>query len=313
MIIGHENIVNFFNKAIENNRLSHAYCLVGSEHVGKRKVADFVSSKILGVKEEMLFSSPDFFVVNKQKDEKTGKTKKDISVEQVRELINFVSMKPFAKGGRKVCIIDGADNMNVKGYNALLKTLEEPSDRTVLFLLVSDEQNVLLTIKSRCQMLYLQRVSSDLILNYLESSGIDKNKSLKIVEYALGLPGLAISFASNDSVLEDYENEVLRFESFIGKSFYDKIKIAETLFSDKEDHIAARDRLLWILQLWRKLILNHLRCQNGRKNFSAHNSDANWSRCNFLKVDERIRTAEENILNNVHPRLLIENILLYLP
>ena len=72
-----------------------------------------------------------------------------ISIEQIRELIHAVSLKP-GEGGYKISVIVGADRLNVAAANAFLKTLEEPPPRSVLILLSTEPQRMLETILSRC-------------------------------------------------------------------------------------------------------------------------------------------------------------------
>ena len=73
-----------------------------------------------------------------------------IKVDEVRELIEQLT-QTAQQGGFRVVIIQGADRMNQSASNALLKTLEEPGERTCLILLASQLESVLPTIRSRCQ------------------------------------------------------------------------------------------------------------------------------------------------------------------
>jgi DNA polymerase III subunit delta' len=72
-----------------------------------------------------------------------------ITVEQMRELMREIQLKP-AEAGYKVAIIAAADRLNTQAANAFLKTLEEPSARSVLILLSTEPQRLLDTIQSRC-------------------------------------------------------------------------------------------------------------------------------------------------------------------
>lgn len=75
-----------------------------------------------------------------------------IAVEQVRDMLQWANMKSY-EGGYKVAVIAYADHLNANAANAFLKTLEEPPDKTFLFLLVQNPQYLLPTIVSRCQKL----------------------------------------------------------------------------------------------------------------------------------------------------------------
>src|SRR5688572_2214440 len=76
-----------------------------------------------------------------------------ISIDQIRELIQTISLKP-TEADYKFAIISGADRMNVQAANAFLKTLEEPPARSVLVLLTISIEQVLETIRSRCLRLH---------------------------------------------------------------------------------------------------------------------------------------------------------------
>jgi hypothetical protein len=80
--------------------------------------------------------------------------KKMISVDQIRELVDEATMRPY-EGRTKVFLIDPADGLSVGGSNSLLKTLEEPS-RDTTFLLITRSPDLLLpTIRSRSQAIYV--------------------------------------------------------------------------------------------------------------------------------------------------------------
>ena len=89
-IIGHKRILQFFDSVIEHDNLSHAYCFTGPGSVGKRTVAKTLAAKILNVDLEKLNTSLDFSLVERAINEKTGKMRKDISIEQIRNLISVL-------------------------------------------------------------------------------------------------------------------------------------------------------------------------------------------------------------------------------
>ena len=140
--------------------LAHAYLLRGKRGVGKFQFAKALSAWCLchnpqenqacgHCKECALLqarSHPDFRIL--EPDEPS----KPIRIDKIR-MLNEFSGQTAQQGGRKVIIINSAEMMNMNAANALLKCLEEPS-KNMLFLLVSAHaENMLLTIKSRCQQL----------------------------------------------------------------------------------------------------------------------------------------------------------------
>lgn len=293
-IIGHHQIINFFDKVIDNANLSHAYCFVGSEHLGKRKVAEYLASKILEVDNKKLYQNFDFVFIDQEIDEKTEKTKRDITVKQIRELREQLSKRSYG-GGFKVAIIDNAEKLNSEAANALLKTLEEPADKTIIFLLTKDEKQLPETIISRCQLINFFPVRKhDIKTNLAEF--YDEELVEEVISLSGGLPGLAINWLENKEMLANYKKEIQRFHSLFGEPFYKKLSIVEDLFGDKTDHIAARQHLLEVLDIWQSGLM--------KENLEATKN---------VSLQDQIFTTKDLLLKNVHPRLLVENILLNIP
>ncbi len=297
-IIGHNKILNFFDKAIKNDHLSHAYLFVGPEQVGKKTVAEVIATGLLQTTREKVKSNPDFYFTDQLFDEKTGKTKKNITISQMRELREHLSRRSYT-GGYKVAVIDGADKMNIEAANALLKTLEEPSQGSVLFLITDNDEALPQTIRSRCQTIYFGLVKDDDLNILLENK---KNIDQEIIKLSQGRPGRLLDWIENEDNFLDYKKEIDRFKSLFGKPFFEKLKNVEELFGDKSDHIATRGNLDDVLSIWqsqlREKILTNIESQENK---------------NFLQIEKRILQAQTLLQQNIHPRLLVENILLLIP
>ncbi|EKE06918.1 MAG: DNA polymerase III, delta prime subunit [uncultured bacterium] len=296
-IIGHKQVTDFFAKVIENDNLSHAYCFTGPKSVGKLKVAQHLAAQILNIAEDKLFSSPDFILVEQIIKEKTGKLSKDIGVEQIRKSISFLNRSSFSKDGYKVAIIDRADLLNISASNAFLKTLEEPRSKTILFLIVEDDNKLLATIRSRCQTIHFSLVANDDMKSYLETLSLSEEKKNIILKQSCGLAGLAVQLATDEEFYKNYFEEVTRFNNIFGKYFYEKLQLVEDLFGDKTDHIQARNNLIRVLNIWQMQL--HLLLKENSINKKL-----------FLNIYNSIKQANKLLLQNVHPRLLVENILL---
>lgn len=91
----------------------------------------------------------DFFVVEKQYDDKKNRIKDSVAVEDVRKVAPFLRMKASHAGGWRVVIIDDADTMTRSAQNAILKILEEPPEKTLLILIAHRPGALLPTIHSR--------------------------------------------------------------------------------------------------------------------------------------------------------------------
>jgi DNA polymerase-3 subunit delta' len=99
-------------------------------------------------------SHPRLCVLRRATDDKTGRLRSQITVDEVRRLRSFFNLSA-ADGGRRVVIVDSADEMNPSAANAILKVLEEPPLRTTLLLVAHQPLSLLPTIRSRCRTLRL--------------------------------------------------------------------------------------------------------------------------------------------------------------
>lgn len=128
-----------------------------------------------------------------------------IKVDQIRDVVNFVNETSMQNGFR-VIIINRAHHLNHHAANALLKTLEEPPSNT-LFILLSGEVNRLqATIKSRCQILTLQKPSPDVALHWLQLQLPESHSfSRETLDIALnmveGVPLKALSVLLDDTMM----------------------------------------------------------------------------------------------------------------
>ncbi|RDK88493.1 DNA polymerase III subunit [Marinirhabdus gelatinilytica] len=110
----------------------------------------------------------------------------NINVDEAADLLKTLSLKSF-EGGFKVVIAWMADNMNTQCANKILKLLEEPPERTVLLLLTEQEEQLIGTIRSRCQILHFPLLSEEDIATYLvEKRGLDAKNALQVSHRAGG-------------------------------------------------------------------------------------------------------------------------------
>lgn len=157
--------------AYHQNRLSHAYLLSGVSGLGKTHFAREFARFLLCEKEPnhrtsycgacrgcllmQAESHPDFMLI--QPEEKSH----SIKIDQIREMTQKTAQTAHA-GGYQVIVISPADAMPVFAANALLKTLEEPTGKIIIFL-IDDQKGVLpATIMSRCQKIFFSDAHIDL-------------------------------------------------------------------------------------------------------------------------------------------------------
>ncbi|MBM3856333.1 MAG: hypothetical protein FJ390_00030 [Verrucomicrobia bacterium] len=130
-------------KAMEEQRLGHAYLITGSFHDGMETIAEELAAMVLSCSLLEVKMHPDVHIV-----EPESKSRK-ILTEQMRGLEEALHLKP-QQSHYKIAIIHDAERMVSSAANAFLKTLEEPPDQTLLLLTTSIPEALLETIRSRC-------------------------------------------------------------------------------------------------------------------------------------------------------------------
>lgn len=160
----------------------HALLLSGPAGMGKSTVANWLS--------EQLQVGPQTLIIEPEK----GKT--SIGVEAVRALEHFVSLKSTSEQPvNRLVRIDDAHLLTPEAQNAMLKTLEEPPVGTLLLFTSSQQEALLSTVRSRMQVLEVQKPSTDQLKAGLPA-GSDKDR---IIALSGGLPGLAFALANDDT------------------------------------------------------------------------------------------------------------------
>ena len=138
-----------------------------------------------------------------------------ISVDDIRTQVNnTVDIKPY-QGPYKIYIVPEADLMTTQAQNALLKTLEEPPEYAVIFLLTENAEKLLPTITSRCVMLKLRNIRDKLIRKYLmEKLEVPDYKADICTAFAQGNMGKAIMLAQSEHFGE-IRDEVVQLLKYI--------------------------------------------------------------------------------------------------
>ena len=143
-------------------------------------------------------SDPGLFHITRRVNEKTGRLRDMIVAEDVRRLNRFLSLSA-TEGGRRVVLIDSADEMNTQAANALLKMLEEPPARTTLLLVSHQPAGLLPTIRSRCRDLRLQPLGEDDMAAALDQAGLPPEAATQaITQLSGGSVGEAVRLVALD-------------------------------------------------------------------------------------------------------------------
>lgn len=207
--IGHNQQIERLSALLESGELPHAFCFSGAHGLGKRKIANALFEAIAGVE---LQRYPDMWVIEREINKKTKELKKQISVEQIRDLKDQLVKTSLSKG-KKLVLIKESETLSIAAQNSLLKTLEEPRGDALIILLASSAQALLPTIQSRCQIINFQPLNSESIKSFLgyhpDFIGSEASDLDLIAELSLGIPGRALDLSS--STLESDLNFIEQF------------------------------------------------------------------------------------------------------
>lgn len=136
-------------------------------------------------------SDPGLLTIRRGADDKTGKLRSQIVVDDVRKLRDFFGLTA-AEGGRRVVIVDAADDMNASAANALLKLLEEPPGGAMLLLVAHQPSRLLPTIRSRCRELRCQPLNPADMARALEQATGAADGGTALAQLSGGSVGEAI-------------------------------------------------------------------------------------------------------------------------
>ncbi len=173
-------------------------------------------------------SEPRLFLLRRGWDAQRKALRREITVDEVRRLNGFFQLSA-ADGGRRVVVVDCADDLNTNAANALLKLLEEPPENATL-LLVSHQPSALLpTIRSRCRILRCQPLGPDDLERAMSDAGMGETgrEGAALAELAGGSVGAAIRLSGQDG-LKAYREIVTLMQSLPGLDRPAALRLAES-------------------------------------------------------------------------------------
>ena len=222
---GHEAAEAEVLAALSGGRSHHAWLLTGPRGIGKAtfawRIARFLLAGADAPAEAGLFgeapppetldippdhpvvrrvaalSDPGCHLIRRAWDGDRKRLKSQITVDEVRKLNAFFGLSA-AEGGKRVVIVDSADEMNPSAANALLKVLEEPPKRATLLLVSHQPARLLPTIRSRCRVLRLSPLGPEALAQALAQAGANVEDSVALGELAAGSAGDALRLLAQD-------------------------------------------------------------------------------------------------------------------
>ena len=237
-----------------------------------------------------------------------------IGVDEAEAVVKKLKLKSY-EGGFKVMIIWMAEKMNIAAANKLLKLIEEPPEKTVFLLITENEEQIINTIKSRCQALHFPALSEQDIANTLVvNHQIDDNKAANIAHQAEGNFNKALHLLHNDSsdlVFEEW------FITWIRTAFKAKgnAAVVQQLIGWSET-IAKSGRetqkrfLEYCLQFFRQALL--LNYKSDQLVFMEYKTGFNLSKFapfvhsgNILEIEKEISEAMYHIERNGNAKIIL--------
>ncbi len=202
------DILNSLQRNQQENRLHHAYIFSGAPGTGKKETIQKFAASVFaeqgglfggGDEKEMLdrlvrAGHPDLLWIRQEEEER------QISVEKVRELHKALSYAPL-EASKRFVVIEEAQNLNTQASNAILKILEEPPSHTCFFLICSDADTLLPTIRSRCQIVRFFPLAKEVLIKKVSEECKSSEKAL--IDKACSLADGSYEFAKN--YIEDDE------------------------------------------------------------------------------------------------------------
>lgn len=347
---GHAGAIRLLSRSSETGRLAHAYLITGPDRVGKRTLAIDMACMVNSEPVEDMFGAapnidlrtspqaerirrgihsdvevigPDTELENDSRPKKSGEDgetrgRQTISIEHVRQMIRHSAIKPF-EGSRKVFIFDGAHRMVEAASNALLKTLEEPSDDVLIVLTSPTAELLPATVVSRCQKIELRPVDAGVIESELiEQFGADEEQARSLSRLARGCPGWAIDALNDPTIVDAHNQAVLRFAEIVAGNVEERFRYARQtggqFWRDREAVLAEMQH--W-LEWWRDVAM--MRHKLGEIVTNVEWSDLLSEIAGELK-DPQVAAAVTAVQNalaaleaNAVPQLTLEVLMLDLP
>ena len=163
---------------------------------------------------------------------KVGIEKKQgqIGVDEAQDIVKKLSFKSY-EGGYKILILWMAEKMNIAASNKLLKLIEEPPAQTIILLITEDEEQLINTIKSRCQILHFAPLPQQVIAEGLSAKGLETSEANRLAHEANGNFNKALDLMNNDS-------EDLIFEKWF-------VQWVRSAFKAKGNKAAIHELILW--------------------------------------------------------------------
>ncbi len=197
------------------NHTSKSFLIVGPRGIGKKELVNEIGQSFFGNKPADLLAGLKWIECGLTEESKKTLQKKigsgelppeqqeldyktEITVDELKSGLDFLALKSVLPC--KILAISLAEEMNENAQNALLKTLEEPYEKTLIFLLSENPHRLLPTILSRCQRIVLHSMTEAELSSYIQKNFPQITDVEQVVQLSDGIPGIAKMICQNNGV-----------------------------------------------------------------------------------------------------------------
>ena len=307
-VYGQDLAIEILKSAISKERISSAYLFSGPEGVGRRTTAKIFITAILDKaadKEitkrkiesnnhpDLMWIEPSYMVQGKTISQTEAKSESisiksppQIRLNQIKKIIEFLGKKPL-QSERSIVIIEDIERINESASNALLKTLED-ANRGLFILITQRPENLLATIRSRCQIVPFTRLNDDQVNKIIHKFKVDKDiddisseKIQELIDFSHGSPGrYLINLKYWLSISSELRQQLdIKLTNQIGL-----LKLAKDITNELD-----LEQQLWFIDMQQNRI---------------------WSKTKNSDIVKKLEELRKQLLNYVQPRLAWEVTLL---
>lgn len=288
-------------------RLGHAYLLSGPQGIGIEAFVQDIAQSVFCKNNQTgqacgqcsschLFLTqqhPDYYQLARLED------KKEISVDQVRNLINKIS-ETSHQGGYKITWIDGVEYLNQSAFNALLKSLEEPASNTLFLLTTHQIDRLPATIKSRCQLLNFTPPPIPDAIDWVHSQAQQADDALvkRALRLNWGAPIRALNWIEKGLFDEDsqWRNDLKQIQT--GRKTASQAVGEWLKFKQPE-------RVFDYFYQWTVSVVRSVMYKPQEQQTVSTAQVQNW-----LRFQQAVLTAKQNWLANANKELVLESLCL---
>jgi DNA polymerase-3 subunit delta' len=240
-----------------------------------------------------------------------------IGVDEAQDIVKSLSLKSY-EGGYKVMLIWMAEKMNTSASNKLLKLIEEPPNQTVFILISEDEEQIINTIKSRCQVLHFPPLAEEVIQKALvKDYQILEADAIKIAHQANGNYNKACDLVYSDSEDTQFEDWFVfwirsAFKAKGNKSaIHDLISWSETIA--KTGRETQKQFLNFCLDFFRQALLLNYKAENlvfmePKTSFKLENFAPFVHGNNIMEISNELQDAIYHIERNGNSKIILTDL-----